>query len=74
VAAAGGRKSLEKLLQMDRPYRVHFSAAPILVHAPNADRAREIALRYALQPNTARIIVEEDPEGEGKNNAGNQTV
>lgn len=43
----------------DRPYRVHFSAQPIIVHAPNAERAREIAAQYALQPDTARIVVEE---------------
>lgn len=46
----------------DRPYRVYFSAQPIIVHAPNAERAREIAAQYALQPDTARIIVEETEE------------
>lgn len=51
----------------DRLYRVHFSAKPIMVHAPDPKRARDIALEYALQPNTARIIVEESPEGEKKN-------
>lgn len=71
MAASGRTAALGKLQKMaDRAYRVHFSAAPIVVHAPNADRAREIAAKYALQPDTARIVVEESPEGENENGRG----
>lgn len=43
----------------DRPYRVIFHAQPIIVHAPNAKRAIDIAIEYLRQPESNRITVEE---------------
>jgi 1,2-phenylacetyl-CoA epoxidase PaaB subunit len=42
----------------DRPYRVTFSAKPIIVHARDEKQALEIALEYLRQPESDRIRVE----------------
>lgn len=45
----------------DRPYRIIFTAKPIIVHAPNEQQAIEVAIKYLRQPETARIYVEVEP-------------
>jgi len=42
----------------DKLWRISFLAKPIAVHAPNEKRAIDIAIEYARQAGTGRIIVE----------------
>lgn len=42
----------------DSPYRVTFSAKPIIVHARDEKQAIDIAIEYLRQPETSRIQVE----------------